>query len=184
MDKGSDPAKRPVALVVSLLAGREPERARAVRRLRDRFGPLALLSAPLPFDYTDYYQAEMGPGLSRRLALFCRLHPPQDLARIKRICMSLERDLAHQGRRRVNLDPGFLSAGSLVLATSKYREHRICIGEGLFAELTLWYHHGRFHALPWTYPDYAGQELGRVLEGFRKRYLWQLQHNQPGGGLF
>lgn len=182
MDKGSEAAKRPVALVVSLLAGREPERARAVRRLRDRFGPLALLSAPLPFDYTDYYQAEMGPGLSRRLALFSRLLPPHSLVRVKRICMSLERDLAPEGRRRVNLDPGLLSAGALVLASRKYREHRVCIGEGLFAELTLWYHHGRFHALPWTYPDYAGPELGRVLEGFRNRYLWQLRQDQPGGG--
>ncbi len=184
MDKERDPANRPVALVVSLLAGREPERAQAVRRLRERFGPLALLSAPLPFDYTDYYQAEMGPGLSRRLALFSRLYPPQDLPRIKRICMSLERDLAVEGRRRVNLDPGFLSAGSLVLATSKYREHRICIGPGLFAELTLWYHHGRFHALPWTYPDYAGSILGEVLEGFRNRYLWQLRQGQTEGGMF
>ncbi len=183
MDKGSDPANRGVALVVSLLAGREPERARAVRRLRQRFGPLALLSAPLPFDYTDYYRPEMGPGLTRRLALFSQLVPPHDLVRIKRVCMSLERDLAREGRRRVNLDPGLLSTGSLVLATGKYREHRICIGPGLFAELTLWYHHGRFHALPWTYPDYAGPKLRKVLEGFRNRYLWQLRQSRAGGGM-
>jgi hypothetical protein len=68
-----------------------------------------------------------------------------------------------------------LSDGALVLATTKYKGHRIAISQEFYAELTLWFHHGRFQALPWTYPDYAGPEMGELLEQCRERHLWHLR---------
>ena len=42
----------------------------------------------------------------------------------------------------------------LILATTKYSGHRICIAPQLYAEVTLLYQRGRYRPLEWTYPDY------------------------------
>jgi hypothetical protein len=168
-------------LLISLLAADEASRAEAVRRLAQDFGPLIHLSRPQAFAQTEYYAQEMGRPLNRRLASFRRLLPAHGLAQAKRVCLALEAELALEGRRQVNLDPGLLSAHSLVLASHKPQAHRLAIAEGLWAELTLWYHHGQYHPLPWTYPDYAGEGMRRLLRGLRARYLWQLKQQKPQG---
>ena len=183
MSWGLFPEPKRQGLVISVLGREEADRLRALRRLSLRFGTAAMISRPLAFGASGYYNKEMGSPLFRRLVLFSKTAPPRKLAVIKKICMSLERDLAQGGRRRVNLDPGLLGAGSLILATTKYMEHRICLESGLFADITLWFHHGRFHPLPWTYPDYAGDELRELLAMFRIRYLWQLKQDESLGGL-
>jgi hypothetical protein len=166
-------------LVVSCLAAGEPPRERAVQLLARRFGPLAWLSEPLPFG-SDYYRPEMGGPLSRRLALLERLVPQHSLAEVKAACRGIEGELAQAGRRTVNLDPGLVSAGSLVLASHKAQAHRVALAEGVYAEVTLWYHRGRFQPLPWTYPDYAGPELRRLLEHMRSRVLWRARADAKG----
>ena len=160
---------------MSLLAKEEAARSRALERLDAMWGPLDYLSRPLAFDYTSYYEAEMGAPLTRRLASFRPLVGTHELVGAKRACGELERELADGGRRNINLDPGLLSEHSLILASTKPAPHRICIAEGYYAELTLLYHHGGFHPLPWTYPDYAGEELTTRLTALRGRYLWQLK---------
>ena len=173
----------PALLVVSLLAREEGLRGRALEILVQDWGPLVFLSRPLAFDGQAYYVEEMGAPLTRRLAAFQELLPPWRLARVKRRCQELEASLADaQGRRRVNLDPGYLGAGALVLASGKPQGHRLPLGPGLWAEITLWFHHGSYHPLPWTYPDYAGMEMRRLLLGLRGRYLWQLKQRQAQGG--
>ncbi len=163
----------PARLVVSLLAGRDRPRQKALAMLVRRFGRLCFVSAPLEFNFTDYYRAEMGPGLTRRLAVFRELVDPVRLKVIKQVCMSIEQDLAAQGRRTVNLDPGLLAPDALVLATRKPRGHRVCLAPGIYAEVTLLYHKGDFQGLPWTYQDYAGPELKTLLHRVRRRYLWK-----------
>lgn len=168
------PARASQRLLISCLASDEQGRVRALGMLCDRLGPLAGLSRAMPFDRSTYYQDEMGAGLSRRLACFQRLVDPKTLSGIKAFCCEVESSLSLAGKRTVNLDPGLLSPGSLVLASHKYAPHRICLAEGVFAELTLFYTRGEYRSMPWTYQDYAGDELRRLLGRYRSRYLWQL----------
>ncbi|MEW5913886.1 MAG: DUF4416 family protein [Thermodesulfobacteriota bacterium] len=176
-------APPPARLLVSLLA-RDPEPCcRVARALVDRLGPLVWWSQPLPFTWTDYYEPEMGAGLVRRLAAFLRLRPPEELAAIKGLCQEVEAALAQEGRRRVNLDPGLLGKDSLVLATHKYSGHRLALAPGVYGEITLHYVGGQYQPLPWTYPDYAGQQMRGLLLTLRGRYLWQLAQERRTGGL-
>ena len=170
----------PAALVVSLLAADEEPRSRALARLAERFGPPELVSEALAFDRSEYYRAEMGGPLTRRVAMFARPLAMHRLVEAKQFCLDLEREYAAHGRRRVNLDPGLLSAGGLVLATTKYNGHRLALAPGLYAELTLWFHHGRLNTLPWTYPDYAGEEMLELLGRCRERHLWLLREANHG----
>lgn len=162
-------------LVISLLAAAEPPRAQAIARLAADLGPVDFISRPLAFAHSGYYAPEMGGPLTRRLAAFRTLVDPLDLAGCKGICLAVEAELAQAGRRRVNLDPGLLSADALILATTKYSGHRLPLAEGLWQEITLWFVHGQYQSLPWTYPDYAGQELRGICAVLRSRLLWQLK---------
>ncbi len=161
-------------LVVGLLASDECKRTRALTKLSARFGAPFYVSAPLPFTRTSYYEREMGTGLNRRLAAFCQLVREGCLPLIKKHCISLEHDFSAQGKRALNLDPGLLNAGSLILASTKAAAHRLPIGGGIYGELTLLWQSGMFNPLPWTYPDYASQTYRELYSGLRSRYLWQL----------
>ncbi|BEQ15190.1 DUF4416 family protein [Desulfoferula mesophila] len=164
---------RPARLVVSLLAGREEPRARALGRLAILLGPVVFYSEPMPFSRSEYYAPEMGIGLNRRLAAFERLRLPGELVGIKRQCAALEGELSREGRRLVNLDPGLLDRDSLVLATHKFAGHRMELAPGVYGEVTLYYQGGAYRPLPWTYPDYAGEQIRDLLELLRGRLLWQ-----------
>ncbi len=67
-----------------------------------------------------------------------------------------------------------------MLATGKNYLHRIYLGRGVYADLTLIYEKGGFQPLPWTYPDYASPEVRAVLALMRERLLDQLRdRRQP-----
>lgn len=164
----------PVKLIVSMFTGDETLLAVARGALANRFGPLDYQSEILPFYHTDYYAREFGPGLVRQIVAFAELIPAPRLAEVKRATNELELTWAVDGKRRVNLDPGYVSLGKLVLATTKDYSHRIYLGQGIYAEVTLKYEHGRFQAWPWTYPDYASEHYLEIFGGIRRMYADQL----------
>jgi hypothetical protein len=110
----------PALLLVSIL-GREDERLLAVvPELEARFGLLDCLTLRLPFDFSPYYEREMGRPLWRRLAVFAEPFHRQQLPAVKTLTNKLESQLADaSGQRTVNLDPGYLAIEHLVLATTK-----------------------------------------------------------------
>jgi hypothetical protein len=136
---------------------------------------------PLAFDFTAYYDQEMGPGIKRWMWVLADLVDRSQLVRIKHLTNRLESAYSREGKRRVNLDSGLLTLENVVLATGKNQAHRIYLGEGVFGDLTLVFRKGTYHPLPWTYPDYASPELITILNGVRQRYKWKLtrQHREP-----
>jgi hypothetical protein len=117
----------------------------------------------------------MGPGLGRLLVAFLHLADPAQLAQWKVFTNGIEERLSLDGRRLVNLDPGYLTRERLVLATGKNFSHRLYLGCGIYGDLTLIYAQGTFQPLAWTYPDYARGPLPELLLLVRKKYLWQLK---------
>jgi len=141
------------------------------------FGPLDLVSVWMPFDYTTYYEPEMGAPLVRRMLAFKKLIQQSELPAIKLTTNRLEATYSQRGKRRVNIDPGYLLFERLVLASGKNFSHRIYIGQGIYADLTLIYRRGAFEKLPWTYPDYADQPMQTVLQQVRSKYALDLKAN-------
>jgi hypothetical protein len=141
-----------------------------------------LVSEPLSFHFTDYYEREMGKGLWRRMVGFEPLIAPEQLVSIKLWANRVEnQNLNEQGGRRVNIDPGYVAGSKFVLATGKDYSHRIYLGEGIYGEITLIVPKGGLSPLPWTYPDYASQPLLGIIDQLRKRYLWQLKQQGERG---
>lgn len=165
----------PVKLMTSIFTGDETLLAVARGALASRFGPMDYQSEILPFNHTTYYAREFGEGLLRQIVAFTNLIWPQQLAGIKRTTNELEMTWAVEGRRRVNLDPGYISLGKLVLATTKDHAHRIYLGQGIYAEVTLQYKHGTFQPWEWTYPDYASPRYREICTEIRRIYAAQLR---------
>lgn len=143
--------------------------------LQERFGPVDMVSDWLDFDFTIYYEKEMGSPLYRRLIAFKALIEQTQLPAIKQTTNQLEGKYLKKGRRQVNIDPGYLTAERFVLATGKNFTHRIYLGQGIYADLTLIYQKKAFRSLPWTYPDYADKRLIDFLTLVRNKYLLELK---------
>ncbi|NDY41636.1 DUF4416 family protein [Dissulfurirhabdus thermomarina] len=168
---GQPPPAKPVAGLLF----RDPGWVERVRRaLGEHLGAADLAGKPFPFDCTDYYEGEFGPGLSRAFVGFERLVPQDYLKDFKLLCHALERRWSEDGRRRVNIDPGLLTAERLVVATGKNYSHRVYLGEGVFADLQLVYYQGSFQPLPWTYADYKRPDVVAFWNRARSGYLGAL----------
>lgn len=139
--------------------------------LEESFGGADMVGSWFDFDYTSYYEEEMGSPLFRRMVVFEFMIPQYGLAGIKKTCSRLEHLYEEDGKRRVNIDPGYLLASRFVLATGKDYAHRICIGEGVYADLTLIYKNRDYTPLEWTYPDYADRRMRDFLLKTREKYL-------------
>jgi len=177
---GKPKQPRSVKLICSMFSGDETLLAVARETLVQRFGPLDYQTQMLPFDHTSYYAAEFGPDLIRQIVAFGNLVRPDSLAEIKRSTNEMETTWVLQGRRQVNLDPGYISLGKLVLATTKDYSHRIYLSQGIYAEVTLRYRHGAFEPWEWTYPDYASSVYRKICGEIRAAYANQLRETEDG----
>lgn len=166
---------KPVKLISSLFTAELELLEAACNQLSAIFGPIDYESDLLPFDHTHYYAAEFGEGLMRKIVAFAELIDPGRLAEIKRLTNDLEMVWAREGKRRINLDPGYVSLAKLVLATTKNHGHRIYLGQGIYAEVTLRYRDKTFRPWEWTYPDYASPPYIAIFNHIRELYLTQLR---------
>lgn len=140
--------------------------------LEERFGPVDYISKNLDFDkYTYFYNNEMGYKLQGKLISFKNLIHPSELAEIKLTTNKIEELFKVDGKRKINLDPGYIHHTQFVLASTKHWANRIYIGRGIYAEITLMYVNGKFMPLDYTYPNYKDQEYIQKLTGIREIYL-------------
>jgi hypothetical protein len=166
---------KPVKLIMSLITADDKLLQQVVSALASRYGEVDFESDSLPFDFTQYYSPEMGEGLFRRFVTFRPLIPRDALVMIKGETNEIEGEFAVEGKRRINIDPGYICAEHLILATTKGYTHRPYLGAGIHADLTLIYRDGEFQPLEWTYPDYASPQVRGILQGVRNRYLQGLK---------
>jgi hypothetical protein len=174
---GTPREPRPAKYFVALLSS-EIELIRAIETdLEPLLGGVDNRSDTVGWAISRFYESEMGSGLLRRFLSFGRLLSPQELADIKLGTQGIEERYrrAPTGGRRINLDPGYLEAGKVVLASTKNASQRIYLRGGIFAESTLFYHDGMFHACSYTYADYLWPATLRFLAATRARYLEQLR---------
>jgi hypothetical protein len=139
----------------------------AVEGLTSLFGPVLERTDYCPFLHTDYYEREMGKGLIRCLLLFESLGERERLAEIKLKTNHIEECLAVDGKRPINIDPGYLALENVILATTKGYTHRVYLGSGIYADLTLIFHRGTYRPLDWTYPDYKIEETISTFNRWR-----------------
>ncbi len=172
----------PVLLVVAIFSRHPDALAWARQRLEQLFSSVTLVSETYNFDQTAYYEPSMGPGLRKQFLVFHDLMPADCLPEVKLHTNAIEEELAHANKyaeaRPLNLDPGALTLGKFLLATTKDQAHRIFLRAGIYAEVTLRFQDGAFEPWPWTYADYCLPLVRAFLKEARDFYRHQLANPQ------
>ena len=168
---GEPKEPKPARLFMSLMAAEETALHQALKDLEQAFGKVDFVSERFPFNQTDYYTEEMGDPLFRHFVTFDGLIPPSSLPEVKRNTNRIEEKCAtREGKRQINIDPGYLCLEHLILATTKGYSHRPYLRDGIYADLALIYRNKSFEPLEWTYPDYRQPEVISLFNELRKTY--------------
>jgi hypothetical protein len=165
----------PEKLIIGVIYHNKEILHSAIEILTEKFGEIDAVSDEFSFskEFSSYYDEEIGGEGLRRIYSFHSLVDPSRQAEIKEFTNSIEAEFSKEGNRKINLDPGFINHGRLMLATTKPQGFRIPLSNGIYTELTLFYARGAWHKLPWSYRDYQSPLVQSFITEVRKVYLSQ-----------
>jgi hypothetical protein len=164
----------PVKLICGVIYKEDALYEEVRRRLEAEWGRVDSQSAPFPFDLTAYYEAEMGPRLFRRFMSFETLIAPESLPERKIRAIEIEESFRRERGapgRPANIDPGYLTASALVMATAKDFAHRVPLGRGIYAHLEFLFTRTGVKTLEWTYPDLKREPAQAYFRSVREIFL-------------
>ena len=154
-----------VKFFCGLIYRRERDSDSAIAHLQEIVSEVDGRCAATPFAATEYYKREMGEPLFRSFVSFREWQNPERLPQVKIAAMRLEEQMAVNGCRTVNLDPGYLSEANVIIATAKNHYHRVPLRDGIYAHMEYVLKDGIIQFLPWTYPDF---KTGLYLDFFTR----------------
>ncbi len=162
-------------LIIGVIYSDKDVLDKALAMLTDEFGEVEDMCEEFSFseEFSSYYDEELGGEGLRRIYSFKELADASRQADIKTRTNEIEGIFSVDGKRRINLDPGFINHGRLMLATTKNAGFRIPLKDGIYTELTLFYARGEWHKLPWTYRDYQSKHVQDFITSVRNKYLAQ-----------
>ncbi len=164
-----------VKLFVAVMHAQDFDPASVMDRLKERFGEVEGSYGPVAFSWSDYYAPEMGSGLQKLYTVFSNTIEREELPAFKLWTNEIEAAYACDGKRSVNIDPGYLARDKLVLATTKDFFHRLYLGQGIYGEVTLHFREGIYRFFSWTYPDYREKKLHELLFTARASLVGELR---------
>lgn len=174
------PADTPlVKPIVGILAASDELIEASCDAVRESLGAIEARSETRPWRCSGYYRSEMGDDIWRCFVALAALMPADHLARRKLSTNALEERWRAAAGRRVNLDPGYVDLHRVVLASTKDAAHRLYVGDGIWAEVTLRFESGGFRASPHTYPDYADESALAFFNRVRELVRRQLRKPPP-----
>ena len=143
--------------------------------LETAFGSIEYKGEFMPFDGTDYYREEFGVHLHRGWLAFRGIDSPERLPALKHVAASLEGAWAQEGKRKYNLDIGYMDPDKVVLASFKRGPCKLYLGDGVYADLLLKYAEGRFDPLPWAFADFRDGRYDKSLLVIRQKLKSELR---------
>ncbi len=169
-------------LIVGVIYHEKSVLEEGLRMLTEEFGETEDMCEEFSFskEFSEYYDEEIGGEGFRRIYSFKRLVDPSRQAEIKTKTNEMEKRLSEDGNRKINLDPGFINHGRLMLATTKKAGFRIPLADGIYTELTLYIEKGEWCALPWSYRDYKSAKVQSFLTNVRQKYLLERRRKLKG----
>ncbi len=152
---------------------------RVKKRLEDLFSPVDLESAQFDFEFTTYYNSEMGVPLYKRFVSFSGLIESVRLPGVKILTDKIEVETAESGNRVINIDPGYLSNANVILATTKNHYHRVPLQDRIYAHIEyVIKKKNTLTPLEWTYPDFRSPRYMNFFEELIPIYKKNLKENR------
>jgi hypothetical protein len=145
----------------------------ALNDLIEKFGEIEISGFEYNFGkFTPYYEKEMGKNIVKKIIIFKKKIRRGDLASVKMLTAEIEKKYAVNGKRRVNIDPGYLSDSELTLASFKkgtnYKEQA---SEKVWLHKVLEFKDGKVITFWHTFPDYKSREVREIIGHYRRKCL-------------
>lgn len=174
---------KPAKLIISMIGSDIHLLIFYKEALIKRFSKIDLESNIQPFNFTNYYEQEFGKDLIQKLFSFDSLIKPDQLPGIKKITNDLESNFINKNikkniylpRRKINLDPGYITLNKFILASTKNGPSRIYLNGGIYAEITLRFISQSFIPCEYTYSNYKTLDYINFLNQVRQKYKLQLR---------
>jgi hypothetical protein len=164
----SCPKEKPESkLIIALMYSNFPKDL--VSALEKNFGKIEEKSDEINFDFTKYYEKEFGKDLRKSYFCFQGDFDVEKLPDAKLFCTELENIYSKDGRRLINIDPGYVTKNSFILASFKERAHRIFLKKGVYADLELVYENNEWHSFQWTFADVKDPRVKDFLNKVKER---------------
>jgi hypothetical protein len=160
---GSPTPPEKALLFTGTLFSNEDYYIKARQSLERIFGEIVMETPAIRWEFSDYYKDELGEPIYRRFIFFKNLIEQENLSTIKLTTNEIEKSLSSDGKRNINLDPGYMTPAKIVLASTKDYSHRIYLKDGIYAEVTLIFKKGQFIPHINTYKDYQDEKYLRIF---------------------
>jgi hypothetical protein len=165
----------PVKYFIAILFKEESSLRDARGCFIEQWGPIDFEGKDHLFDITDYYHAEMGSPLFRRIVSFGKLFEPTHIVAMKLACNGIEERMRRDGKRTINCDAGYLDHNKILLASAKEAGQKIYLDKGIYADLAGRYKNGAYQPFEWSFPDFKDGRYNKELSAMRTNYLLQMK---------
>ena len=158
----------PAKIVIGIMYTNDHLLALTLYTLVQQFGPIEINGPTIPFTFTTYYEEEMGKDIQKTYISFAKKIPQESLPSIKHFTNTLEQKYTIAGKRKINIDPGYLAQHQLVLASAKEHPYRIYLSCGIYGQIILIYTKQGWQTLEKTFKDYQQKEVQEFLTTVRE----------------
>jgi len=154
-------------LFIAVMWNNMDDYSKVIKTLEQKFGKILKQSEEYDFDaYTNHYEPEMGKGIKKKFLVFEKNIEKHDLVAIKKETTEIEQEFIEgedkrkytevliEGKRKINIDPGYINDKELVLASFKRKRFKEDLGEGVFAHKVLEFEDGKIVCFFHTFKDY------------------------------
>jgi hypothetical protein len=139
---------------------------KTVDLLKNNFGSIVSKSPEYDFNFTDYYEKEFGTNLKKTIIILNKKINKNDLAEIKIKITEIEKNNSSDGKRKINIDPGYVNDKEVVLASFKKKDFKEDLGNGVYAHKVLEFDnlaHGKVKEFWHTFRDYREEKVKKFF---------------------
>lgn len=131
---------------------------KVIKDLCKEFGQIQQERNEFDFTFTKYYEKEFGNNLKKRFIAFKEQIDIEVLPEIKLFTVEIENSLREQGRRLINIDPGYITHTKVVVASTKELPHRIYLKKEIFGDLQMILSKNKVITFRHTFADYQANK--------------------------
>lgn len=155
-------------LFIGILYSDENTLKSVINDLIKKYGDIEQESKSYEFNFTNYYENEMGKNLLKKFIVFKELINRDEIADMKIDTNKIEDKYSKNNNRIINLDPGYLTKDNIILVSVKESPYKVYIGKGIFGHLTLIYGNKKWNANERTFPDFKSEKVQEFFLEVRK----------------
>ena len=141
-------------LIIAIIYPEDNKPTKLMIELKGLYGNFTA-SEVIDFNFTKFYEKEFGKNLKKIYLAFDKDFDLEQLPKIKLQCYLIENKYSEDKNRQYNIDPGYITKNSFILASFKERAHRILLQDKVYADLQLVYENKKWN-------QWSGQDNGML----------------------